>query len=604
MVNLEPPPSETAPLEIPGFQLFELIGEGGAGKVYRGLQLRLQRTVAVKLLPMVQDQHVAAGFERESRLMASLAHPNLVTVFDCGQVNDHYYIVTELIEGASLRPRINAGEPWPIARACSLIDQVARALSYMHGKGILHLDLKPENILGDDDGKPKITDFGLSLAKVDAQSAADLELAQGSLDYCAPEQRFGLPTSERSDLYSLAVMAYELLTGHLPGRVYESARQLNPALPIEVDGVLRRALARSQEDRYPSVEEFRRELLKALTARSTRSRRWWGLGAALGVCVGTVAFLIGAPLWKFEASSSSGARPVETWIIHDRPEQLQWFDQAEPGGLAFQPLLAQGRMPSGPGAPPLPVWPSTRPVLVISSSNALGFVHPLSDPTFGRRVLRSWEQLLATPPTLDVDNLCRSGHFKGDCLTHDQHDDRRAWRSLVDQSMLRDGNAIGILEPPDRGGNSALLLQRTDAISHDQEFGCYQWLSRIPERAGTVIVMRFRARAEEGDGRIAVRVELPLLLPADAKDDTVERLRSVSAPLTELAHAPGEESRHYKLENWVTPGREWQTYYTIWEWPPYCQDPGYRNLVVFYAGTGKVWIDDLEIFTWELGAVR
>jgi hypothetical protein len=78
-------------------------------------------------------------------------------------------------------------------------------------------------------------------------------------------------------------------------------------------------------------------------------------------------------------------------------------------------------------------------------------------------------------------------------------------------------------------------------------------------------------------------------------------LRSLSVRFGELAHRPEEEPRQYKLENWVTPGREWQTYYTIWEWPPHCQDPGFRNLVVYFAGTGKVWCDDLEVFTWEMG---
>jgi hypothetical protein len=77
----------------------------------------------------------------------------------------------------------------------------------------------------------------------------------------------------------------------------------------------------------------------------------------------------------------------------------------------------------------------------------------------------------------------------------------------------------------------------------------------------------------------------------------------MSTPFADLAHGPSDEPRQYKLENWVTPSREWQTYFTIWEWPPFCQDPGFRNLVIFYAGTGKVWVDDVEIYKWELGDV-
>src|SRR5262249_1972093 len=133
MVQAELARTEQA-LEIPGFKLLEPIGEGGMGMVYRARQLSLEREVAVKL---VRAALPAGTFQRESRLMASLAHPNLVTVFDCGQVNDQCYIVTELIRGNTLRPALHSGKAWPIARACFLIDRIARALSYIHGKGIL-----------------------------------------------------------------------------------------------------------------------------------------------------------------------------------------------------------------------------------------------------------------------------------------------------------------------------------------------------------------------------------------------------------------------------------------------------------------------------------
>src|SRR5258708_5732574 len=140
MVNPELIEVDAPPLEIPGFQLLEPIGEGGMGTVYRAVQLSLQRPVAIKLLKLTQGQPPPSAFWRESRLMASLAHPNLVTVFDCGQVDDRYYIVTEFVEGSTLRPRIVSGQPWAIARSCALLDRVARAIGYIHSKGILHLD--------------------------------------------------------------------------------------------------------------------------------------------------------------------------------------------------------------------------------------------------------------------------------------------------------------------------------------------------------------------------------------------------------------------------------------------------------------------------------
>jgi hypothetical protein len=439
------------------------------------------------------------------------------------------------------------------------------------------------------------------VAQVDAQALAESGLAQGTVDYCAPEQRFGLSTSERSDLFSLAVLSYELLTGHLPPRVYESARQLNGRLPRRVDAVLRRGLARDPEDRYGTVEEFRRDLMVALNGSFALVRLRLSSYAAVTLIL--IAYLIGRSQNSQEASAPLPVGPIEAWVVHDRTDQLRWFDwEARDGvdGVTPQPLLVYGHGPTAAGTPPLPVWPGTRPVLVLSSAQALGFVHPLSDPAFGQRVLKNWGRLLAAPPTPTEDNFCLAGNFGGDCLTADITDSSRPWR-ILDPARLVNGNAVTLSEPPDRAGNPGLLLIKKESPLQGQEIGCYQWLSRIPERAGTTVVLRYRARAEEGEGRLSVRVEMPLLLPAGATDEVVRRLRSVSVPRPDLTHDSSEEPRLCKLENWVRPGRDWQTYYVIWQWPSYCVIPDSRNLVVFYAGTGKLWLDDLEVFTWELG---
>jgi hypothetical protein len=608
MVNPEVTGKEQTSLEIPGYQLLEPIGEGGMGKVYRAMQTSLQRTVAVKLLTAVRGQHFDSAFQRESRLMASLAHPNLVTVFDCGQMKDHYYIVTELVRGPNLRTMIVPGQPWPIGRVCHVLDRIAHALSYIHGKGILHLDLKPENILSDERGEPKITDFGLALAVVDAQTAMASGPSQGTLDYCSPEQRFGLLTSERSDLFSLAVLAYELLTGYLPRRVYESACQINPRLPRKLDEVLRRGLARSSEDRFTTVEEFRRALIDALQGGAGRHRRRLAVCAGFVLVLVMVAFLTVYTRKTPEVAAVSEAEPeqVQAWIVYDRPEQLRWFERDgkdEPGGIVPQQLLAMGRMPTGSGAPPLPLWPNRKPVLVISSHRALGFVYPLSDPTLGRRLLSGWAQLLNTPPVSNENNFCRAGNFSGDCLVYDNIADTHPWR-IIDPAIQTNGDLLAVGDPPDQPGNPALLLVRKDEFAQGKLFGCYQWLARIPDRAGTIMVMRYRSRAEEGEGRLCVRVDLPIMMPTAVQDEIALRLRGLSEPLLDVAHGADYESRLYRLGDWVTPGREWQNYYTIWEWPPYCQLPNVRNINVFYAGTGKVWFDDLEIFTWELGGIR
>jgi serine/threonine protein kinase len=239
-----------AELIVPGYQLLEQAGEGGMGTVYRAMQLSLDRVVAVKVLHAAgANGDALPAFHRESRLLASLSHPHIVAIHDCGQYEGRYFLVTEFIIGSPLREAMTAGQPWPIQRAAELLDHIAQALIYIHEHGVLHLDLKPENVLCTPDGVVKIADFGLALTRVDARQLSQLGLAQGTIDYCAPEQRYGLPADERSDLFSLGVLAYELLTGQLPGRIYQSAVGLNGWLPAGVDDVLRRALARRPEDR-------------------------------------------------------------------------------------------------------------------------------------------------------------------------------------------------------------------------------------------------------------------------------------------------------------------------------------------------------------------
>src|SRR6266478_307267 len=247
--------------EIPGYDIHDKIGEGGMGQVYRATQLSLHRPVAIKILnPSLRDNAPLLAFHRESRLMASLAHPNVVSIHDCGQIDDQFYLVMEHVSGRSLREAMVEGRPWSSARAAAVLDPVAQALSYIHSKGILHLDLKPENVLYTPEGVIKITDFGLAIPQGDAQNFSDLAWVQGSVDYCSPEQRYGLPQDQRSDVFSLAVLAYELLTGRVPGRFFVPATQRNPRLSKAVDEVLRRGLARDPSDRYATVEEFRLEL--------------------------------------------------------------------------------------------------------------------------------------------------------------------------------------------------------------------------------------------------------------------------------------------------------------------------------------------------------
>jgi serine/threonine protein kinase len=243
--------------EIPGYVIHEQIGEGGMGQVCRAIQIEHQRPVAIKWLnPAAECWPAPPAFPRESRLMASLVHPHVVAIYDSGQVNGRHYLVMEYVPGASLRAAMIPGQPWTLARTAPVLNAMTQALSFIHDQGILHLDLKPENVLCSPSGDIKITDFGLALPRVDARTLSALGLAQGTLDYCSPEQRHGLPLDQRSDVFSLAVVTHELLTGKLPGRVYVPASRRNPQLPEALNAVLGRGLARDPDERYVSVAEF------------------------------------------------------------------------------------------------------------------------------------------------------------------------------------------------------------------------------------------------------------------------------------------------------------------------------------------------------------
>jgi serine/threonine protein kinase len=257
-----PTPAELAAL-FPGFEIGELIGQGGMGLVYRARQRGLERPVALKLLAreIAAEPGFAERFTREARVLASLAHPHIVQVHEFGQRGPWFYFAMELVEGASLREMLRARSLSP-RESLAIVAQICDALQYAHDRGVVHRDIKPENVFVDRAGNVKILDFGLS--KVAGARPGDTltrtDQVMGTPHYMAPEQweRPG-EVDHRADIYALGVVFYELLTGELPiGRFQPPSSKV--VIDVRLDDVVLRTLAKEPERRYQHASEVRTDV--------------------------------------------------------------------------------------------------------------------------------------------------------------------------------------------------------------------------------------------------------------------------------------------------------------------------------------------------------
>ena len=295
------------------YEIRERIGAGGMGVVFRALDTRLRRDVAIKILPPGVDFEGAhARFERERLALAKLSHPNIATLFDVGEQDGVSYLVMEYVAGQSLAARLAEG-PLPVDDAITLAIEIAHALAEAHEQGIVHRDLKPANVVVTQKGHAKVLDFGIAklLEPMDAggehSATTETRGAIGTLAYMSPEQALGEPIDERSDLWSLGVLLYEMLTGTPPfqgagtlGILQAITTGTPPSLsaartdlPEALERIVLRALAKDPAQRYQSAAEMARELATVHTPRlrvSTdggvtplRRPRRWLLPLAVGV---------------------------------------------------------------------------------------------------------------------------------------------------------------------------------------------------------------------------------------------------------------------------------------------------------------------------------
>jgi Serine/threonine protein kinase len=262
------------------YEILSPLGAGGMGEVYRSRDTRLNRSVAVKVLPptFAEDADRLRRFEREAQATGSLNHPNIVAVHDYGQEGTTVYVVTELLEGKSLRARLT-GPPLPVRKALEYVVQVAHGLAAAHAKGITHRDIKPENLFVTNQGFVKILDFGLVKfsavrdADANATSAQTLSMEtdpgviMGTVSYMSPEQVKGGPFDYRSDIFSLGVVLYEMLAGCRPfsgnssietmhAILKQEAPELPATLPQSLERIVRRCLEKNPEDRFDSASDL------------------------------------------------------------------------------------------------------------------------------------------------------------------------------------------------------------------------------------------------------------------------------------------------------------------------------------------------------------
>ncbi len=254
------------------YVLGALLGGGGMGKVFLARDGVLERDVALKVLreQYAEDGEFVERFEREAKAAASLNHPNIVSVYDRGEAEDgSYYIAMEHVPGGTLKDRILGEGPLEAAEAVRVGVQVADALGVAHAKGIVHRDVKPHNVLLTSDGDAKVADFGIARAASGAPISGS-NLVLGTAKYMSPEQAMGDPAGPESDLYSLGVVLYEMLTGEVPfeadssvgvamKHVTEPPRppgEKNPAVPAGLDAVTMKLLRKRPEDRHPGAAEL------------------------------------------------------------------------------------------------------------------------------------------------------------------------------------------------------------------------------------------------------------------------------------------------------------------------------------------------------------
>lgn len=323
---------------LPAYEVRRMVGHGGMGAVYEAVQRDLQRRVAIKLLSpaLAERPGLSVRFRHESRLMASLLHPGIVQVYEAGETAEgHLFYAMEFIDGEDLATRMHRGR-LPVEESVQLIAQTADALHAAHALGIVHRDVKPANIFLNEHGPLRLGDFGLALTAEQASDPLRLTRAGttvGTAEYAAPEQLARTHSvTTASDVYSLGVLTYEMLTGDLPRGNFDPPSVINPEVDAAFDSVVLRALQTDPARRYADAGEFRAAFLHAADRRQQQAlrdqavRRKMVRRAWLTAALAAVALVTGgSAVLAWRASREAEARRMEAESAEQRMAGLIQF---------------------------------------------------------------------------------------------------------------------------------------------------------------------------------------------------------------------------------------------------------------------------------------
>lgn len=382
-------------LTLGQYRIVERIGRGGMASVYKAYQPSLGRYVAIKVLPpyYAHEPDFAERFTREARAVARLDHPHILPIYDFGQEGEFSFIVIKYVAAGTLKDML--GQPMPLVQAVEIIGQIASALDHAHGQGVIHRDVKPSNVLMDRGQRAQLMDFGLAKMVEGSVQITASGVGVGTPAYMAPEQGQGKTVGRRTDVYSLGIVFYEMLTGQVPfdaetpmavvlkhiTEPLPMPRAVNPAIPEPVERVILKALAKDSDDRYATAGEMVTALRRAMEEAETRPDVTFPLDETISMPPQAAPLLVEEP-------SIPGEAEVKEPIVTPSRQRVPWWVLA--GGAVVLAvvvgviLMTTGIVPGTRRQTPVPTATSVPVVLPTDTSVSTrveGPVLPTTEPS-------------------------------------------------------------------------------------------------------------------------------------------------------------------------------------------------------------------------------